>query len=135
MIAVYILLAIICYIFVAFAMHIKKEQLLRFLLLLALFMSVLLMSKVYEPLRTPYLLIFWPYEFGLMVFICDTVDKDNLGLKRIGICALLVLIGGALGAFLQEEPVSMKSIALSLAPAFAGLFLGLIRRILYARLA
>ena len=98
-------------------------------------MSVLMMSTVYEPLRTPYLLIFWPYEFALMLFICDTLDKDNLGLKRTGICLLLILAGAALGAFFQEEPVSIKTIALSLAPSCAGLFMGLVRRIVYAKLA
>ena len=135
MIIIYIILAAICYLFVACAMHIRKDQLHRFFLILALFMSVLLMSTLYEPLRTPYLLIFWPYEFGLMLFICDTLDKDNLGIKRAGVCVLLILAGAALGAFLQEEPVSIKTIVLSLAPACAGLLLGLVRRILYARLA
>ncbi len=135
MFILYFILAVICYIFVAWTMHIKKEQLLRFLLILALFMSVLLMSTVYEPLRTPYLLIFWPYEFGLMLYICDTMDKDNLRVKRIGLCILLTAAGVGLGIWLQEEPVTAKTLLLSIAPAFMGVFLGTVRRIMYAKLA
>ncbi len=132
MIVVYIILAVICYTFVAYTMHIRKDRLLRFLLILALFMSVLLMSTVYEPLRDPVTLIFWPYEFGLMLYVCESVDRDNLGIKRAGICILLTAAGAALGFFLQKEPLSLKGAVLILAPAFTGLFLGIVRRILYA---
>ena len=135
MIVIYILLAVISYAFAAFAMHIRKEQLLRFFLILVLFMSVLLMSKTYEPLRTPYHLIYWPYEFALMVFVCDSIDKDNLSIKRTGLCALLTIAGATLGCFLQEEPAGIKTVVLSLAPACVGLLLGILRRLLYARLA
>ena len=50
----YYILAIGCYVFVACVMHIEKKKLLKFMAVLALFMSVLLMSPVYSALDTVY---------------------------------------------------------------------------------
>ena len=131
----YYILAIGCYVFVAYAMHIEKEKLLRFMAVLALFMSVLLMSPVYKALWTPYILIFWPYEFGVMLSVCDSMDKDNLSIKRLAFCALLVAIAVGMGAYMQTEPVSVKSAVLHVMPACMGVVTGIARRIVNARFA
>jgi hypothetical protein len=92
MMLLYIPLAILCYIFVAWTMHVDRARMVRFMATLALFMSVLLMSRVYRELWTPYILIFWPYEFGVMLYVCDSVTWP-ISIKRIGICLLLAAIG------------------------------------------
>lgn len=131
----YYILAIGCYVFVAYTMHIEKKKLLKFMAVLALFMSVLLMSPVYRTLWTPYILIFWPYEFGVMLYVCDSMDKVNLSVKRLALCALLVAIAVGVGAYMQTEPVSVKSAVLHIMPACMGVVTGIARRIVNARFA
>ena len=53
---IYFFLGISCYVFVAYSMHIDRGRLVKFLLVLALFMSMLFLSPVYKDLMTPYVL-------------------------------------------------------------------------------
>ena len=129
---IYFISGTVCYIFVAHTAHIEMKKMLRFVMVLALFMSVLLMSPVYRSLWTPYILIFWPYEFGVMLYMCDSVDKETLSLKRIAVCVVLVCVAIGVGAFMQTEPVSVKSAILHVMPACMGVVTGIARRIVNA---
>ena len=128
MLLLYIPLAVICYIFVAWTMHVEKEKMIRFMVTLALFMSVLLMSRVYRELWTPYILIFWPYEFGVMLYVCDSVTWP-ISIKRIGICLLLAAIAVGAGGLMQPDGYAIKPMVLHLMPVMMGVPLGLARNI------
>lgn len=128
MMLLYIPLAILCYIFVAWTMHVDRARMVRFMATLALFMSVLLMSRVYRELWTPYILIFWPYEFGVMLYVCDSVTWP-ISIKRIGICLLLAAIAVGAGGLMQPDGYAIKPMVLHLMPVMMGVPLGLARNI------